>query len=145
MARNGFDNLGVGTDGVTSMSETLELARAADALGFHSFWLSEGYHSRSAFVRATLVASATQRIKIGLGILSPHTKHPALLAMDAASLDEVAHDRMILGIGRVLNALRKHAIDDTGTTQLVKESIEIINGILSGQTVQYEGSRFRIP
>jgi alkanesulfonate monooxygenase SsuD/methylene tetrahydromethanopterin reductase-like flavin-dependent oxidoreductase (luciferase family) len=65
--------------------------------------------------------------------------------MDAASLDEVAHDRVILGIGRVLNALRKHAIDDTGTTQLVKESIEIINGILSGQTVQYEGSRFRIP
>jgi 5,10-methylenetetrahydromethanopterin reductase len=126
MARSGFDNLGVGTDGVTSMSETLELARAADALGFHSFWLSEGYHSRSAIVRATLIASATQRIKIGLGILSPHTKHPALLAMDAASLDEVAHDRVILGIGRVLNALRKHAIDDTGTTQLVKESIEII-------------------
>jgi 5,10-methylenetetrahydromethanopterin reductase len=145
MARSGFDNLGVGTDGVTSMSETLELARAADALGFHSFWLSEGYHSRSAIVRATLIASATQRIKIGLGILSPHTKHPALLAMDAASLDEVAHDRVILGIGRVLNALRKHAIDDTGTTQLVQESIEIINGILSGQTVQYEGSRFRIP
>jgi 5,10-methylenetetrahydromethanopterin reductase len=127
------------------MGETLELASAADALGFHSFWLSEGYHSRSAIVRAALIASATQRIKIGLGILSPHTKHPALLAMDAASLDEVAHDRVILGIGRVLNALRKHAIDDAGTTQLVKESIEIIKGILSGQSFRYDGKRFRIP
>jgi 5,10-methylenetetrahydromethanopterin reductase len=145
MASHGFENLGVGTDGITSMSETLELAKAADALGFHSFWLSEGYHSRSAIVRATLIAAATSRIKIGLGILSPHTKHPALLAMDAASLDEVARGRVLLGIGRVLNALRKHAIQSTGTTQLVKESIEIIKGILSGKLFQYEGSRFKIP
>src|SRR6478672_5940781 len=132
-----FQSFGVGTDGVTSMSETLELAKAAEALGYHSFWLSEGYHSRSAIVRATLIATATNKIKIGLGILSPHTKHPALLAMEAASLAEVAHDRVLLGIGRVLNALRKHAIDSTGTTQVVKESIEIIKQILSGQLVQY--------
>jgi 5,10-methylenetetrahydromethanopterin reductase len=139
-----FANLGVGTDGVTSMSETLELAKEADALGLHSFWLSEGYHSRSAVVRGTLIAGATHRIKIGLGILSPHTRHPALLAMDAASLNELAHDRVILGIGRVLNALRKQAIDGAGTTQVVKESIEIIKGLLSGQIVQYEGTRFKM-
>ena len=118
LTTSGFENLGVGTDGVTSMSETLELAKAAEALGYHSFWLSEGYHSRSAIVRATLIAAATSKIKIGLGILSPHTKHPALLAMEAASLDEVARGRVILGIGRVLNALRKHALDSAGTTQV---------------------------
>ena len=134
-----FQNFGVGTDGVTSMSETLELAKAAEALGYHSFWLSEGYHSRSAIVRATLIAAATSKIKIGLGILSPHTKHPALLAMEAASLDEVARDRVILGIGRVLNALRKHAIDSKGTIQVVKESIDIIRGFFSGEQVQYDG------
>jgi 5,10-methylenetetrahydromethanopterin reductase len=145
MAINGFANLGVGTDGTTSMGETLELAKEADALGFHSFWLSEGYHSRSAVVRATLIAAATSKIKIGLGILSPHTKHPALLAMEAASIAEVAHDRVLLGIGRVLNALRKHAIDSSGTTQVVKESIEIIKQILTGQLVQYDGSKFSIP
>jgi len=57
LTTSGFENLGVGTDGVTSMSETLELAKAAEALGYHSFWLSEGYHSRSAIVRATLIAA----------------------------------------------------------------------------------------
>lgn len=144
MAVQGFEHLGVGTDGVTSMSETLELAQLAEALGFHSFWLSEGYHSRSAVVRGTLIAGATDRIKIGLGILSPHTKHPALLAMEAASLNELARDRVILGIGRVLNALRKHAIDSARTTRLVKESIEITKRLLSGQLVYYEGTRFSI-
>jgi 5,10-methylenetetrahydromethanopterin reductase len=142
---NGFQNLGVGTDGVTSMGETLELAKEADRLGFHSFWLSEGYHSRSAIVRAALIATATQKIKIGLGILSPHTKHPALLAMEAASLDELARGRILLGIGRVLNALRKHAFDSAGTAQIIKESTEIIKGMLSGNLIQYGGSRFEIP
>jgi 5,10-methylenetetrahydromethanopterin reductase len=144
LTTSGFENLGVGTDGVTSMSETLELAKAAEALGYHSFWLSEGYHSRSAIVRATLIAAATSKIKIGLGILSPHTKHPALLAMEAASLDEVARDRVILGVGRVLNGLRKHAIDSKGTIEVVKESIDIIRGFFSGEQFQYDGSRFKI-
>jgi 5,10-methylenetetrahydromethanopterin reductase len=144
MVASGFQGLGVGTDGSTSMRETVELARHAEALGFHSFWLAEGYHSRSAIVRATAIATATRQIKIGLGILSPHTKHPALLAMDAASLDEIARGRVILGIGRVLNALRKHAIDSRGTVSLVKESIEIIKGILSGRPFQYDGNHFKI-
>ena len=139
-----FEIFGVGTDGAMSMRETVELAKQAEAFGFHSFWLAEGYHSRSAVVRAASIAMATTKIKIGLGILSPHTKHPALLAMDAASLDEIARDRVMLGIGRVLNALRKHAIDSDGTLQLVKESIEIIRGILSGSQFQYSGNRFKI-
>jgi 5,10-methylenetetrahydromethanopterin reductase len=145
MAVNGFEHLGVGTDGATPMSETLELAKQAELIGFHSFWLSEGYHSRSAIVRAALIASATRQIKIGLGLLSPHTKHPALLAMEAASLNELAPGRVILGIGRVLNALRKHALDSGGTTQVVKESLEIIKRLFSGRVVDYDGSRFRIP
>ena len=144
MAPAGFENIGVGTDGATSMSETVELAKRAEALGFHSFWLAEGYHTRSAVVRATLIAIATSQIKIGLGILSPHTKHPALLAMDAASLNELARDRVILGVGRVSNALRKHAIDSRGSLQLVKESIEIVKGMLGGSQFQYSGSRFKI-
>jgi 5,10-methylenetetrahydromethanopterin reductase len=91
-----------------------------------------------------LIAAATSKIKIGLGILSPHTKHPALLAMEAASLDEVARDRVILGVGRVLNGLRKHAIDSKGTIEVVKESIDIIRGFFNGEQFQYDGSRFKI-
>jgi 5,10-methylenetetrahydromethanopterin reductase len=142
---DGFENLGVGIDGTTSTAETLSLAKDADALGFHSFWLSEGYHSRSAVVRAAVIATSTSRIRMGLGILSPHTKHPGLLAMDAASLDEVAPGRVILGVGTVLNALRKHAIERAGATQVVKEAVEITKRLLSGQSVRYEGIRFKIP
>jgi 5,10-methylenetetrahydromethanopterin reductase len=145
MLVEGFENLGVGVDGTTSMSETLALVKEAEDLGFHSFWLSEGYHSRSAVVRATVIALSTSRIRIGLGILSPHTKHPALLAMDAASLDEVARGRLILGVGTVKNALRKHGFERVDATQVVKEAIDLLKRLLSGQLVQYEGAKFRIP
>jgi len=64
--------------------------------------------------------------------------------MEAASLDELAPGRVLLGIGRVLNALRKHALDSSGTAQVVKESIELIKRILSGQLVQYDGGKFSI-
>jgi len=140
----GFNELGVGIDGSTSTAETMSLAKEADVLGFHSIWLSEGYHSRSAVVRATVIASSTSRIRIGLGILSVHTKHPALLAMDAASLHEVAPGRVILGIGTVVNALRKHGIERAGALQLVKEAVEITRKLLSGETVEYEGKGFKI-
>jgi 5,10-methylenetetrahydromethanopterin reductase len=65
--------------------------------------------------------------------------------MEAASLDEVARGRVIVGVGRVLNALRKQGLEQAGTTQLVKESIDLIRGFLSGQLVQYSGTRFSIP
>jgi 5,10-methylenetetrahydromethanopterin reductase len=144
MTTRGFNELGVGIDGSTSTAETMSLAQEADRLGFHSIWLSEGYHSRSAVVRATVIASSTSRIRIGLGILSVHTKHPGLLAMDAASLDEVAPGRVVLGIGTVVNALRKHGIERAGALQLVKEAVEITRKFLSGETVEYEGKRFKI-
>src|ERR1043166_5556819 len=59
-----FEHLGIGVDGTTSTSETLALAKRAEASGFHSFWLSEGYHSRSAIVRASVIATGTERIRI---------------------------------------------------------------------------------
>src|SRR2546430_1232973 len=128
-AVEGFENLGVGIDGTTSIAETLALAKEADALGFHSFWLSEGYHSRSAVVRAAVIATSTGRIRIGLGILSPHTKHPALLAMDAASLDEIARGRVILGVGTVLNALGKQGPMRAGATHGAKVRVEVKKGL----------------
>lgn len=140
-----FSGLGVGVGRVASLAEVLELAKDAETLGLHSFWLAEGYHTRSAIVVATAIAAASNTIPIGLGILSPHTKHPALLAMEAASLDEVARGRVILGVGRVVNALRKHGLRKTGATEVVKETVEVIKGFLSGKRVQYDGNHFKIP
>ncbi len=144
MTERRFSGLGIGVGRMASIAEVVDLAREAEALGLHSFWLAEGYHSRSAVVVAGAIAAATNNMLIGLGILSPHTKHPALLAMEAASLDEIAPGRVILGIGRVINALRKHGLRKTGATELVKEAVELTRGLLSGREFRYEGKHFKL-
>ena len=94
-------------------------------------------------MRAALIAKCYPANQDWSRNISPHTNYPALLAMEAASHNELAPGRVILGIGTVLNALRKHSFDSVGTTQVVKESIEVIKRVCSGKLVDYDGG-FRV-
>src|SRR5207302_76455 len=86
----------------------VELAQRAERLGFNSFWLAESYHFRSAVPIAGAMATATSRIKIALGIVPTHTRHPALNAMDAVTLDELSGGRFIAGVGTSARAAKIH-------------------------------------
>ena len=68
--------------------ECLRLLSQADELGFESVWLAESYYARSAMPLAALMGAATRRIKIALGIVPTHTRHPTLNAMEAATHSE---------------------------------------------------------
>ena len=68
-------------------------------LGFGTFWVPEDPFYRGAFTVASAIACGTSKIKIGLGIVNPYLRHPALTAMEFAALDELADGRAILGIG----------------------------------------------
>ena len=64
----------------------VEWARAAERAGFGSLWAIEDYFNPGAFAIAGALAAATARIGIGLGVVNPYTRHPAVLAMETASL-----------------------------------------------------------
>ncbi|MBW2191476.1 MAG: LLM class flavin-dependent oxidoreductase, partial [Deltaproteobacteria bacterium] len=76
----------------------VKAAVLADRLGYDSFWLPEvwGYE---VFSLLTEIALKTKRIKIGTGIINVFSRSPALIAMQAATLDEISGGRFILGIG----------------------------------------------
>ncbi|MGB5350555.1 MAG: LLM class flavin-dependent oxidoreductase, partial [Polyangiales bacterium] len=76
----------------------VKAAILADRLGYDSFWLPEvwGYE---VFSLLTEIALKTKRIKIGTGIINVFSRSPALIAMQAATLDEISAGRFILGIG----------------------------------------------
>jgi 5,10-methylenetetrahydromethanopterin reductase len=78
--------------------EYVRLARAAEAVGFDQFWVSNDLFLRSVPVILTAVAQATERIEIGTCVLNPYTIHPAEIAMMAVTLDEVSGGRFNLGI-----------------------------------------------
>jgi 5,10-methylenetetrahydromethanopterin reductase len=134
-----FDRFGIATWSMTPPREMLALARRADTLGFHSFWLAEFYHYRSAPPLAAALGAATTRIHIGLGILPTHSRHPALTAMEAATLDELNGGRLLLGLGAARTAAARH-LNEAKPLAALRDAITIARGLLQGSTVTHRGT-----
>ena len=94
--------VGVGFAARGSVSDTVDWARRARAAGLESVWFHDSYFERDAVTYATAVASQVDGIKIGLGALNPFTRHPVLVAMTISALDEIAPERILLGLGSAL-------------------------------------------
>ena len=94
--------VGLGLAARGSVSDTVEWARRARSEGLESVWFHDSYFERDAVTYATAVASQVEEIKIGLGALNPYTRHPVLIAMTISALDEIAPERIILGLGSAL-------------------------------------------
>lgn len=137
------------------VEETVGMAKACEQAGFDSFWLAEAYpwwrkHSmeaRSSTAITAIIARETKRIPIGWGIISPYTRHPVQIAMEARVLQEAAGEgRFFLGLGASKIFMKEIGEGEAGKTAgpavVIKESIEIIRAALVGGEVNYEGQAF---
>ena len=137
------------------VEETLRMAQACDRAGFYSFWLAEAYpwwrkhtmEARSSTAITAILARETKRIVIGWGIISPYTRHPVQIGMEARVMQEVAGEgRFLLGLGASKIFMRETGEGERGRAitpaVVLKESIEIVRAVLSGREVHYEGKAF---
>jgi 5,10-methylenetetrahydromethanopterin reductase len=133
------------------VEEILGHARALDRHGFDTIWLAEAYpwwrkHSmegRSATALSALIAAATERLTIGWGIISPFTRHPIEVAMDARVTQEVAGpDRFRLGFGASRIFMKEIGADDVRPLNPARDSVRIVRGVLSGEPFDYDGPAF---
>src|SRR5687768_16585207 len=84
------DSLGVGLMGHGIPGRMLEWARAAERSGLGSIWIAEDHFYPGAYTLAAAAAAVTERVAIGLGVVNPYTRHPALIAMDTSALAGIA-------------------------------------------------------
>jgi 5,10-methylenetetrahydromethanopterin reductase len=91
--------LAVAASGASPSTDVLELARACDGLAVDELWLTEDYYERGAFALAGAVLASTSRLSVGIGVVNPWTRHPVLIAMEAAALAEIGPGRVTLGLG----------------------------------------------
>jgi len=94
--------VGLGLAARGKVSEVLDWAERARAAGLESVWFHDSYFERDAVTYASAVASRVDGINIGLGALNPFTRHPVLIAMTISALDEMAPERIRLGLGSAL-------------------------------------------
>jgi 5,10-methylenetetrahydromethanopterin reductase len=121
-------------------------ARAAERAGFASVWAIEDYFLPGAFALAGAVAAATERIGIGLGVVNPYTRHPALLAMETAALAGLAPGRVALGLGSSNRRWidEQMAIPFKTPLRGLRESVEIVRRLLAGERLTFEGECFTV-
>jgi 5,10-methylenetetrahydromethanopterin reductase len=137
------------------LAEMLETARALDRGGFDTIWLAEAYpwwrkhgmEARSSTVVSALMARDTERLTIGWGIISPYTRHPVQVAMDARIVQEAAGPgRFIVGFGTskifLNNTKQSGSPRETKPLAHMRDAVTIVRGALSGERFEYEGKAF---
>ena len=126
------------------LEEMLESARVMDEAGLDTIWLAEAYpwwrkhgmEAKSSTVLAGIIARETKRLTVGWGIISPYTRHPVQVAMDARLVQEAAGPgRFIAGFGTskiFLNNTKQGGPPKvTKPLATMRDSVEILRGILA--------------
>jgi 5,10-methylenetetrahydromethanopterin reductase len=116
-------------------------ARAAEEAGFSTVWFAENPFARGAMSGLAASALATSTIRLGVGVFNPFNRHPTLIAMEMAALDELSDGRVVLGIGSGIRH-GQMGIAVTRRIAAVRDAIHIVSRLLRGETVEYEGPVF---
>lgn len=130
--------------GDLSVASTLELAERADELGVESLWMSETYFERDAWTTLAGIALRTKRATLGTGVLPVFMRHPALLAMSFATLDELSNGRAIAGVGTGVGDVVSGQLgyDYSSPLTAMREAIQIIKCMLRGEELDLSGRVF---
>ena len=137
--------LGVAFDGRNPLDRLREQARAAEAAGMETFWVSSHLFLRDPFTSAAVVLQATATARVTLMAVSPHAMHPVHIAMAAATLDELAPGRVRLCLGTgAPNDLADAGIEATAPVETLAETTEAVRLLLSGAPAKYAGQRVRL-
>jgi len=130
------------------LEEMLESAWVMDKAGMDTVWLAEAYpwwrkhgmEARGSTVVSALMARATERLTIGWGIISPFTRHPVQVAMDARVVQEAAGPgRFLLGFGTSKIFLNNARMQTKKTLGPMRDAVTIVRGVLGGERFEYEG------
>jgi 5,10-methylenetetrahydromethanopterin reductase len=119
------------------------LAQLTERLGYDHLWLADERFFREVYASLTLCALRTERIKLGPCVTDPYSRHPALTAMAIATLDEISGGRAVLGLGAGVSGFRELGISRERSGVFLREAVELIRRLLTGETVTYAGSAVR--
>jgi 5,10-methylenetetrahydromethanopterin reductase len=119
-----------------------ELVGLIDELGYDDLWLTDSsLHARNPYIYLTLASRLAPRIRLGTAVTNPCSRHPAIVAVNAATLESVAPGRTVLGIGAGDRPLRALGLRPARIDEL-REAIGVIRRLLVGERVTTEAAGF---
>lgn len=121
-----------------SIDDFLTLADLVDKTEFSRLWIQEG-DQKSAWTLAALALRSTKRVKVALGVTSPVRRHPQILAIEAATINEISVDRLVLGVGIATGAIRNYGLQ-MEPLPAMRDTVAIIRGLLADATTEFSYS-----
>lgn len=140
-AAGGAVELGLGVQTDRRADDYVRIARFAEAAGFDVISVFHDLGFQPAIVPLTLMARATERIRLGPAALNPWTLHPFEIAAQIAALDTVSGGRAYLGLARGA-WLDELGLEEEHPVAGMREAVEIVRRVLAGDTSGFEGARF---
>ncbi|WP_033290204.1 LLM class flavin-dependent oxidoreductase [Amycolatopsis jejuensis] len=132
--------LGMLLGSTTPPEEIGKYAAEAESAGYGELWIPEDYFFLGGIAGAALALGATARIPVGIGVMSSVVRHPALLAMELATLARAYPGRLIPGLGHGVPAwTAQMGLTQRSPMSALRETITGVRALLNGETVDDEG------
>jgi 5,10-methylenetetrahydromethanopterin reductase len=122
------------------LRDGLEYVQYAESKGFEAVWQAESRLVRDAIVPMAAYAAVTEKIKVGSGVINNWTRNIGLLASTYLTLDDLAPNRIICGIGAWWDPLAKNVgIDRRKPLLAMKETVSVMKRLLNMEKVTFHG------
>jgi 5,10-methylenetetrahydromethanopterin reductase len=115
-------------------------AKYAEEKGFEAVWQAESRLVRDAIVPMAAYAAVTERIRVGSGVINNWTRNIGLLAATFLTLDDLAPNRIICGIGAWWDPLAHNVgIERRKPLTAMRETVEVLRRLLRMERVTFHG------
>lgn len=135
-----FDQVALYLQDAHDLRDGLDIVKYAEEKGFDAVWQAESRLVRDAIVPMAAYAAVTEKIKVGSAVINNWTRNIGLLASTFLTLDDLAPDRIICGIGAWWDPLAKNVgINRTKPLKAMEETITVLRRLLNMERVSFEG------
>jgi alkanesulfonate monooxygenase SsuD/methylene tetrahydromethanopterin reductase-like flavin-dependent oxidoreductase (luciferase family) len=123
-----------------SAADVVMQARRAEELGFDEFWVIEDCFFTSGVALASAALTATESIKVGIGIVPAVARNPAITAMEFATLAQLGPGRFHGGIGHGVQAwMAQMGVRPSSPLNALEETVTAVRGLLHGERLSVTG------
>lgn len=124
----------------TPPSRVIPLARAIEAAGIEEIWLWEDCFQTGGISAASAILAATERVRVGIGVMPTPLRNVALTAMEVATVDGMFPGRLIPGIGHgVQSWMGQVGARAASPLTLMREYATTLRALLAGERVTTSG------
>lgn len=135
--------VGIQIGATTAPDEIRNVAKDAERLGYGEIWMAEDYFQLGGVSSVATALASTELIPIGLGVAAAAVRHPAVTAMEFATLGAIHPHRFMAGLGHgVAGWVGQMGLQPASPLDLLREATGSVRKLLAGEEITTEGDYF---